>query len=221
MFARDNYLYLSLQQRAGTTLGLNIITDSAAHQGPVVSSVIAGGSGDVASVQKGDVIKDVNGISMIDKPHDDVLAALRRSSGTVRMVVLRRQNINTGVPLSQEGGSTITDDVKWAASSKAHTEAHASSTLERGSDGEDTANRRATVYDTPAAVPKSVSVLARLRGNSSSVPYTFAVTEMNKTVRLLFFGGVFFPLHICAVQACLLQCQYSHGWPLLSHSCVT
>ena len=211
-FARDNYLYLSIKRVPASTLGLHIVTDNA-HHGPWVDTVVPGGPADSAGFKPGDVIKDVNGTSMVGREHGFVMATLGRQVGQVRMVVLRRQTLSAaGVPFANGQWNYNTRLPGHATQDQS---AQADQAVEAGNqelpvlrrDGNSAAfeqdNRRATVYDEPAAVPKTVSVMARLRGSAASVPHTFAVMEMDKTV-----GYAPWNIHASSVAtiACVCVC---------------
>ena len=201
-------------------LGIKLVTTNGStgiHKGSFVAEVVDESPAQEAGIAVGDVIKDVNGASMIGQKHDSIMKALRTGGPKVQLVVLRSK-----VPAKLPELEFMLERGRAAAAAAAAPSAKAL-TGENSADaqpprGEVAPTAAAEVQDSPpvqmrehravttphqpgepsphrdlsrarpqtmysgsATVPKSISVLARLRGASSSaVPPSFAVQELGQ-----------------------------------------
>lgn len=169
---------LTVTRGPAEPLGLTLATIQAVGQATTtVSSVVAGGAADLAGIRSGDVVRSVNGRSTAGLSHKTILDQIRTVVGAMVFAVERDPALR---PLT-----VVEADPSLFAMQR--TETSLSPVVRRrpkdGTDVKKNMQRRDTVYLSDVAVPKSLPLLARMRGGGGpkqAMPSSFAVPTLSK-----------------------------------------
>ena len=158
-------------------LGLTLATIQAAGQATTtVSAVVIGGAADKAGIRSGDVVRSVNGLSTASSSHKAILEQIRTAVGDMKFAVERDPALRP-VTVFEADPSLF---------AMQRTETSLSPVVQRrpkdGTDKTKNMQRRDTIYLNHMAVPKSLPLLARMRGGGAkqATPSSFAVPTLSK-----------------------------------------